>query len=184
MLILKAYPLFFCFSNAPTKWVVCAECCFCPSSWHHLLILKTPPHQQMVSLRRTETTNCAVTEHNPQQQMCWSTKWVGRPDCCFWHPFTFLVTPTSTKWATGPIWSTSWLCCLGACTYDPYTNTHPIIRVTVKKCHPVFTQIWHLYVWPIYQHSHHHKSNCQKASPTTPRFGTCMYDSYTSTHRP
>ena len=93
----------FCFSNAPTKWVVCAECCFCPSSWHHLLILKTPPHQQMVSLRRTETTNCAVTEHNPHQQMCWSTKWVGRPDCCFWHPFTFLVTPTSTKWATDPI---------------------------------------------------------------------------------
>ena len=93
----------FCFSNAPTKWVVCAECCFCPSSWHHLLILKTPPHQQMVSLRRTETTNCAVTEHNPHQQMCWSTKWVGRPDCCFWHPFTFLVTPISTKWVTDPI---------------------------------------------------------------------------------
>merc|ERR1712223_969982 len=43
-------------------------------------------------------------------------------------------------------------------------------------------QIWDLYVWPIYQHSHHHKSSRQKASPATPRFGTSMYDPYTSTH--
>merc|ERR1711952_28612 len=50
----------------------------------------------------------------------------------------------------------------GTCMYDPYTSTHTIIRVTVKKRDP---QIWHLYVIPIYQHSHHHKSNCQKASP-------------------
>ena len=30
-------------------------------------------------------------------------------------------------------------------------------------------QIWHLYVWPIYQHSHHQKSNCQKASTAHPQ---------------
>ena len=69
-----------------------------------MLILKTSPHLQMVSLRRTETTKCAVTEHHPHQQMCWSTKWVDRPDCSFWPHFTFLVAPTSTKWGTGPIW--------------------------------------------------------------------------------
>ena len=43
-------------------------------------------------------------------------------------------------------------------------------------------QICHLYVWPIYQHSYHHYSNCQKMSPLTPRFATSMYDPYTSTH--
>ena len=68
-----------------------------------MLILKKSPDQQMVSIGRPETTNWTVTEHHPHQQMCWSTKWVGHPDCSFWHPFTFLVTPTSTKWATGPI---------------------------------------------------------------------------------
>ena len=35
-----------------------------------MLILKTSPHQQMVSLRWTEATNCTVTEHHPHQQMC------------------------------------------------------------------------------------------------------------------
>merc|ERR1711954_540627 len=51
-----------------------------------------------------------------------------------------------------------------------------------QKASPVCTQICHLYLRPIYQHSHHHKSNCQKASPATPRFATSMYDQYTSTH--
>jgi len=37
-------------------------------------------------------------------------------------------------------------------------------------------------VWPIYQHSQHHYSNCQKVSPITPRFTTSMCDPYTSTH--
>merc|ERR1711873_371844 len=36
---------------------------------------------------------------------------------------------------------------------------------------------------PIYQHSHHHKSNRQKASTAHPQIcHLCMYDSYTSTH--
>ena len=43
-------------------------------------------------------------------------------------------------------------------------------------------QICQLYVWPIYQHSYHHYSNCQKASPLTPKFATSIYDPYTSTH--
>ena len=51
-----------------------------------------------------------------------------------------------------------------------------------QKASPVCTQICHLYVRPIYQHSHHHKSNCQKTSPATPGFATSMYDPYTSTH--
>merc|ERR1712214_85855 len=37
-------------------------------------------------------------------------------------------------------------------------------------------------VWPIYPHSYHHYSNCQKVSPLTPRFATSMCDPYTSTH--
>merc|ERR1712163_79497 len=98
------------------------------------------------------------------------------------------------------------------CRYDPYTNTHTIIRVTVKKrqqltprfatcmyVRPIYQhshhhksncqkaslacpQIWDLYVLPIYQHSHHHKGNRQRASPANPRFGTSMYDPYTNTH--
>ena len=40
-----------------------------------------------------------------------------------------------------------------------------------------------MYVWPIYQHSHHHKSNRQKAWPLcTQIWDLCMYDPYTSTH--
>merc|ERR1712107_728640 len=42
--------------------------------------------------------------------------------------------------------------------------------------------IWVIHTGPLKQHSHHHKSNRQKASPATPRFGTSMYDPYTSTH--
>ena len=129
MLFLKHVPIVYVFSNISTKWVVCAECLF----WRHrmlflktyplcmffkcinkmgrlrrMLILKSSPYQQMVSIRRTETTKCAVREHYPHQQICWSTKWVGRPDCSFWHHFTFLVTPITTKWATDPI------CCFAA----------------------------------------------------------------------
>ena len=104
MLFLKAYPL-----------CMFIKCTNKMGRLRRMLILKTSPHQQMVSLRWTEATNCTVTEHHPHQQMCWSTKWVGHPDCSFWHPFTFLVTPTSTKWATGPIWvwgsGTSEWCC-------------------------------------------------------------------------
>ena len=96
MLFLKAYPL-----------CMFIKCTNKMGRLRRMLILKTSPDQQMVSIRRPETTNCTVTEHHPHQQMCWSTKWVGHPDCSFWHPFTFLVTPTSTKWATGPI------CCPG-----------------------------------------------------------------------
>ena len=46
--------------------------------------------------------------------------------------------------------------------YDPYTSNHTIITVTAKKHDP---QIWNLYVWAIYQHSHYHHSNRQKAWP-------------------
>ena len=42
-------------------------------------------------------------------------------------------------------------------------------------------KIWHLYVWPIYQHSHHHKSNCPKAWPAC----TQIWDPYVCmTHIP
>ena len=42
-------------------------------------------------------------------------------------------------------------------------------------------QIWHLYVWPIYQHSHHHKSNCQKAWPACTQIcHLCVLDPYSS----
>ena len=92
MLFLKAYPL-----------CMFIKCTNKMGLLRRMLILKRSPDQQMVSIRRPETTNCTVTEHHPHQQMCWSTKWVGRPDCSFCYPFTFLVTPTSTKWATGPI---------------------------------------------------------------------------------
>merc|ERR1711940_285169 len=44
-------------------------------------------------------------------------------------------------------------------------------------------QIWDLYVWPICQHSHHHKRNRQKVSTAHPQIcHLCMYDPYTSTH--
>ena len=72
--------------------------------WYRLLFLRTSPNQQKGSLGRTETTNLTVTEHHPHQQICWSTKWVDRQDCCFWPPFTFLVSPTGTKWGSVPIW--------------------------------------------------------------------------------
>ena len=72
--------------------------------WYRLLFLRTSPNQQKGSSRRTETTNLTVTEHHPHQQICWSTKWVDRQDCCFWPPFTFLVSPTGTKWGSVPIW--------------------------------------------------------------------------------
>merc|ERR1712012_612403 len=45
-----------------------------------------------------------------------------------------------------------------------------IIRVTVKKCQqltPRFATC--MYVYPIYQPSHHHKSNCQKVSTAHPQ---------------
>ena len=71
--------------------------------WYRLLFLRTSPNQQKGSLRRTETTNLTVTEHHPHQQICWSTKWVDHQDCCFWPPFTFLVSPTGTKWGSVPI---------------------------------------------------------------------------------
>ena len=40
----------------------------------------------------------------PNQQMCWSTKWVNHPDCCFWPRITFLVIQKGTKWVVLTIW--------------------------------------------------------------------------------
>merc|ERR1711952_86971 len=72
----------------------------------------------------------------------------------------------------------------GTCMYDPYTSTHTIIRETVKKCHhlaPRFATC--MYIRPIFQHSHHHKSNRQKVSTAHPQIcHLYMYDPYTSTH--
>merc|ERR1711873_25695 len=70
------------------------------------------------------------------------------------------------------------------CMYDPYTSTHTIIRVTVKFRHQLAPRFGTpMYVGPIYQHSHHHKSNCQIPSPAcTQIWDPCMYDPYTSTH--
>merc|ERR1711873_80760 len=96
------------------------------------------------------------------------------------------------------------------CMYDPYTSTHTIIRVTVKfrhqlaprfgtsvcmthipalnhhksncqKASPPRPQIWHLYVRPIYKHSTIIRVTVKKRHHLTPRFGTCIYDPYTST---
>ena len=71
--------------------------------WYRLLFLRTSPNQQKGSLRRTETTNLTVTEQHAHQQICLSAKWVDNQDCCFWPPFTFLVSPTGTKWGSVPI---------------------------------------------------------------------------------
>ena len=76
--------------------------------WYRLLFLRTSPNQQKGSSRRTETTNLTVTEHHPHQQICWSTKWVDHQDCSFWPPFTFLVSPTGTKWGSVPICICVW----------------------------------------------------------------------------
>merc|ERR1712004_862949 len=71
----------------------------------------------------------------------------------------------------------------GTCMYDPYTSTHTIIRVTAKKRHSPPPDLPPLHIGPIYQHSHHHKSNRQKASTAHPQIcHLCMYDPYTSTH--
>merc|ERR1711978_124469 len=70
----------------------------------------------------------------------------------------------------------------GTYVYDPYTSTHTIIRVTVKKRHQLAPRFGTpMYVRPIYQHSHHHKSNCQIPSPSC----TQIWDPYVCmTHIP
>ena len=50
-----------------------------------------------------------------------------------------------------------------------------------QKASPSCIQIWHLYVWPIYQHSTIIRVTVKKRHHLAPRFGTCMYDPYTST---
>merc|ERR1711889_2689 len=70
------------------------------------------------------------------------------------------------------------------CMYDPYTSTHTIIRVTVKFRHHLAPRFGTpMYVRPIYQHSHHHKSNCQIPSPAcTQIWDLCVLDPYNSIH--
>ena len=54
---------------------------------HRMLILKACPYQQILSSKGTETTNGTTSQHHPYQQICWSTRWVNRPDWSFWSPF-------------------------------------------------------------------------------------------------
>ena len=71
---------------------------------HRMLILKACPYQQILSSKGTETTNGTTSQHHPYQQICWSTRWVNRPDCSFWPPFDISCHPETTKWVARPIW--------------------------------------------------------------------------------
>ena len=71
---------------------------------HRMLILKACPYQQILSSKGTETTNGTTSQHHPYQQICWSTRWVNRPDCSFWPPFDISCHPETTKWVAHPIW--------------------------------------------------------------------------------
>ena len=46
---------------------------------------------------------CSETSE-PNQQICWSARWVNHPDCCFWPRITFLVIQRATKWVVLTIW--------------------------------------------------------------------------------
>ena len=70
---------------------------------HRMLILKACPYQQILSSKGTETTNGTASQHHPYQQICWSTRWVNRPDCSFWPPFDISCHPETTKWVARPI---------------------------------------------------------------------------------
>ena len=70
---------------------------------HRMLILKACPYQQILSSKGTETTNGTTSQHHPYQQICWSTRWVNRPDCSFWPPFDISCHPETTKWVARPI---------------------------------------------------------------------------------
>ena len=72
---------------------------------HRMLILKACPYQQILSSKGTETTNGTTSQHHPYQQICWSTRWVNRPDCSFWPPFDISCHPETTKWVARPICS-------------------------------------------------------------------------------
>ena len=72
---------------------------------HRMLILKACPYQQILSSKGTETTNGTASQHHPYQQICWSTRWVNRPDCSFWPPFDISCHPETTKWVARPIWN-------------------------------------------------------------------------------
>ena len=66
----------------------------------------------------------------------------------------------------------------------PKMGYHTQIHVSSNNCQkasPSRPQIWHLYVWPIYQHSTIIRVTVKKRHHLAPRFGTCMYDPYTST---
>ena len=71
---------------------------------YRMLILKACPYQLILSSKGTETTNGTASQHHPYQQICWSTRWVNRPDCSFWPPFDISCHPETTKWVARPIW--------------------------------------------------------------------------------
>ena len=72
--------------------------------WHPALIpyLQSKIHVLNIVTMQKQFLQCPNFD---QQIVRWQStthinKCVGRPDCSFWHPFTCLVTPTSTKWAS------------------------------------------------------------------------------------